>query len=417
MKNLIKILSSSLILSLLLTGCSLFPEVRETELKENSYSLSSQDFSEYPYELSSEESSEPESSLKPIDTSVIYDFDHKYFAKQLDESSLRVFTEIYQGALNHTSDIDFDISIPAKDFDTVMYFINYDCPELIHLSGDYYPIYDPSVGNGVSGVQLIYLMSETDYPKNLTAVKKLIAQFKDELEGKSDIEKEKYIYDYIFDNCIYDDTDYLSGSVYGALINHIGRCESFCKSLMWCMREMGIECICVSGTQNWQTNSVFNKHSWNIIKIDGEYYHVDVTLDNFKTSFEEDNPPNYGFFNVDDSFVAGNRMIDNSYISYHIPSCRSTKYNYHILNHLLIKYTENTKESFMTMLQTAINEDSSIGPVSIKFEAKENYEETVENHGEWITEFTHTYTKMEYNYTTYYNELSQTFIIQAEIQQ
>lgn len=398
-------------IALIFCGCSIFPEVKPNPNQQSSSDEVIVQSSEISEEIIIPESSVEESSeLEPIDTSKVYDFENKYFAKQLDEKKLRLFTEIYSCASKHKNDVDFALSTNSEELEAVMYLINYDCPELIHLSGDYYPISDQ---NGeIIGVQLTYVMSDDEYQKNLETVKKFISEMKTELEGKTDIEKEKYVYDYIFYNCVYNDTDTLAGSVYGTLINHVGRCEGFCKSFMWCMREMGIECMCVSGNESWISNSIYAKHSWNIVKIDGEYYHLDVTIDNFKTNPDDENPPNYGFFNVDDYTVASNRTIDNAYISLNVPSCRSMDYNYHLMNGLLIPSEDNPKTIFFEILKNNLVNDK-IENVSIKFESEESYKTAAENSDSWMLEFIHTYTVYEYLYTYYYNELSRTITVYA----
>ena len=126
--------------------------------------------------------------------------------------------------------------------------------------------------------------------------KKLITFFgklKKDTEGKTDYEKEKYVYDLIFRDCVYDEVAENAGSAYGALIECRGRCEGISKSFMWCMRELNFECLTVVGKPTWDSEAVYSNHSWNILKLDGDFYHVDIATDNLQSDTEKNNPPLY----------------------------------------------------------------------------------------------------------------------------
>ena len=193
--------------------------------------------------------------------------------------------------------------------DKLMQLLNYDCPELINVTGDYSPIYIGNDDRYVSGVGLYYNMDNQEYEKCRNELSDFIDDMKSSLEGKSDYEKEKYVYDYIFDNCMYDEYTDNSGSVYGALIEHKARCEGISKSFMLCMRELGIDCITVVGVPLWENNGAYSNHSWNIVKVDGNWYHVDITADNVSDEFNPDTSPLYGFMNSDDEFTYQSREL------------------------------------------------------------------------------------------------------------
>lgn len=277
-------------------------EISESESSfQESSQMESEDESsgEESEEISDDESSEPE---KILDKSIIYEFDTKYFINKLDEDLLDVFIIMYDAVQNFEITARFDKEVPSDDLDTLMFLLNYDCPELIQLNGDYSPIYTDESEQNVSGVHFTYNMKEEIYEEYSDELHLFFENLKADINEKTEIEKEKYVYDMIFENCIYDDSEAYSGTVYGTLINHIARCEGICKSFMWCMRELGIECMCVSGMPKWETDAVYAGHSWNIVKINDEYYQLDLTIDNLKYFVSDEKYQNYGFFNVNDKF-------------------------------------------------------------------------------------------------------------------
>jgi len=94
------------------------------------------------------------------------------------------------------------------------------------------------------------------------------------LDGMSDYQKAESIYNYIAENVHYansasDDTY----SAYSALVNGTAVCQGYSQLLYRLFLEEGIPCRFVGGLGNG------GNHAWNIAKIDGIYYQLDVTWD------------------------------------------------------------------------------------------------------------------------------------------
>ena len=86
----------------------------------------------------------------------------------------------------------------------------------------------------------------------------------------TDAERALLIHDIICEEYSYDAT-YQNDNVYKFLAEGTGTCQGYMWAYMAVMRELSIECCYVaSDTIN---------HIWNMVKIDGEWYHVDLTWD------------------------------------------------------------------------------------------------------------------------------------------
>ncbi len=343
------------------------------------------------------------------DLSVIDDYENKYFIKKLSDENKYYFCEIYKAVLEHKDYVTFDIPIYEDELSVLMYILNYDCPELIHLKGDYFL---ENTGDGakyVSKLKLQYCMTEDEYISAVNELDKFFGQLVSDLNGMEEYEKEKYVYDYIFNLCHYDELSELGGSAYASLIKGFGRCESFSKAFMWCMRKLGIECICVSGSQNWDEDSMYTEHSWNIVNIDGNWYHVDITVDNVNLGTDSHNSANYGFFNVDDSFVKESHVIDGFYTELGIPVCTHSERNYHKMNNQLI--ASGDAENKLKDIMLAHFDGEGIDNLSIKFESKTDYEEILDNMKTLMTEFLEGNSDDIFEYNSCYNNLSRTIII------
>lgn len=86
----------------------------------------------------------------------------------------------------------------------------------------------------------------------------------------SDLEKALYLHDYICTNCSYDNT-YTKINAYHALVENQAICEGYALAYEYLLSQVGIESEIVK--------SVSVNHAWNLVKLNGKYYHVDVTWD------------------------------------------------------------------------------------------------------------------------------------------
>ncbi|MBQ2745354.1 MAG: leucine-rich repeat domain-containing protein [Lachnospiraceae bacterium] len=97
--------------------------------------------------------------------------------------------------------------------------------------------------------------------------KEIVASFPDEL---SELELEKIIYKYVKDNMYYDESP-RDGSVYGydGIMNGRGVCGDYAEMFALLANHAGLDAYCCNS----------DTHAWNIVKIDGVYYHCDALWD------------------------------------------------------------------------------------------------------------------------------------------
>lgn len=93
-----------------------------------------------------------------------------------------------------------------------------------------------------------------------------------DLEDTSDYKKVKAIHDYIIKRVSYDQT-YRNHTAYNALINKSSVCEGYALAAYRMFVDAGIECRIITGTANG------GSHAWNIVKVDGKWYNIDLTWD------------------------------------------------------------------------------------------------------------------------------------------
>jgi transglutaminase-like putative cysteine protease len=124
------------------------------------------------------------------------------------------------------------------------------------------------------------------------------------LGGKSDYEKVKEINGYLCDNVYYPEKPYISHDFtpYGALLSGRAVCEGYSRAAKILCELAGLECYYVVGTCD--SSAVNEGHAWNLVNIDGEWYHLDVTWN--------DGSGTDDYFLVTDRFMALSRKWERS---------------------------------------------------------------------------------------------------------
>lgn len=145
-------------------------------------------------------------------------------------------------------------------------FLNHH-PEFFYL-GDTYS-YSLS-GNYVQTLYIKYASSSTaEMTRMVNTYEKKVRDILSYVDSSwSPLEKALYVNDYLAVNCEYDLT-LQNFDAYDALITRKAVCQGYTLAYMDLMNRMEIPCEVVS------SNSM--NHIWNLIQINGSWYHVDVT--------------------------------------------------------------------------------------------------------------------------------------------
>lgn len=128
-------------------------------------------------------------------------------------------------------------------------------------------------------------------------VKSVVAEVTD--DSMTDYDKALALHEWLTHNAYYD----LTYSYYypdGVLLLGTGVCDSYAKAYQMLCTEVGIPCLYVSSEEMC--------HAWNMIYVNGGWYHVDVTWDD-PVSYEHDGMAisgyeNTRYFCVSDAFLA-----------------------------------------------------------------------------------------------------------------
>ena len=120
----------------------------------------------------------------------------------------------------------------------------------------------------------------------------------------SEWDKEKYVHDFICENIRYDKLKKpYSHEIIGPLGHGVGVCEGIAKSVKILCDALGVWCV-IAICGNNPEKGIKYRHTWNIVRINGQYYHLDATFDNTLGRNEDDSVSiRYDYFNLDDKNI------------------------------------------------------------------------------------------------------------------
>ena len=260
-----------------------------------------------------------------------------YYYQQMNKQKQAVYHAILQGITALADEFQIP-AIEGPELYDIFFQLRLDHPEIFWATGFKYKYFKDSP-NYIFIPE--YIFEKNKIREHQRALKARVDKLIRPAKHLSDIEKEKYIHDFVCENVRYDKLKKAySHEIIGPLGHGVGVCEGIAKSVKVLCDVLGIWCmIAVCG--NNPEKGIKYRHTWNIVKIDGQYYHLDVTFDNTLGNYEKkenQKPENktprntsgknkagkaeqmdfrYDYFNLDDK----NIFRDHEPLLYPAPAC------------------------------------------------------------------------------------------------
>ncbi len=175
-------------------------------------------------------------------------------------------------------------------------------------------------------------------------------------DSMSDFEKEKAVYDWMTSSLQYDSgaltvipsTQEDCDNPYGVLKYHNAVCVGYATTFRMFMQMMDIECMVEHNTEKY--------HSWDLVKIDGDWYITDI--------YSDQGNGNYAHFNMTDSMWGQEQNWDHDFF----PAANSLKYNMAYQN----KETVDDIYDIPKALRKAMNDKKGAIMIAFNKEIKES---------------------------------------------
>ena len=267
---------------------------------------------------------------------MLIEYTRFYYQALSDEKKL-IYKKLYEGFKKQKKMIEIHAdkrSISPKDiFDIAVYVYN-DTPAFYYLDMTKYACSITPFGYIYSQDYIYNSQKIRDFDQKLESVLNI---FKREhiTPQMTDYQKEKAIHDYLVKNVVYhhealdsSSHTYEAFNVLGPLLQKRGVCWGIACAFKLLCDYCEIKSFVVIGKSISQQDNM--EHAWNMVKINGETFHVDVTWD---LKDKGDISFCYDYFNLDDKLIRMDHICENTLY----PKCISIKENFYYKNHLYVK--------------------------------------------------------------------------------
>lgn len=240
-----------------------------------------------------------------------------YYYNRMNKTQQLAYHGILQGLLAITDSIQIP-RLEAEELYDVFFQLRLDHPEVFWATGYKYKYYQDSPNLTFLPE---YLFEKGKIKEHQKAMKARVEKLARPAKSLSEWEREKYVHDFICDNVCYDKLKKpYSHEIIGPLGQGVGVCEGIAKSVKILCDALGIWCIIVLCGNNPEKGIKY-RHTWNIVKIGGKYYHLDATFDNTLGKGEI----RYDYFNLDDKSI----FRDHEKLLMPAPACTDGNHFYY----------------------------------------------------------------------------------------
>ena len=277
-------------------------------------------------------------------------YSDNFFYSQLSDSAKLIYTELYKNKENlktGTYTVQFGDAFKdilsqengsdklKEEYQSAIEAFTYENPDVFYLDVTKMYINIEMIKRLFTTKYNVYINSYQDsnylaepfYSKeNIDECQAQIESVRDNIlsniEGKSTVDKIRYIHNYLIDNIQYDQTIQKDNiyNIYGALVQHVSVCEGYAKAFQYLLNSAGTENIIVTGTAT-NNNGETENHAWNYVKIGNAWYALDVTWD-------------------DPIIIGGGKINDKIRYQYFLKGSRTMDENHYLSN----QFTENGME-------------------------------------------------------------------------
>lgn len=204
-------------------------------------------------------------------------------------------------------------------------------------------------------------VSSSDYPSVNSLIQSAVTQCNNDTDG-SDYQKALWLHDWLLNQLEYDNTLKWS-SAESALTRRLGTCQAYERAYAQLLSAAGIE--------NAETRDTYDGHTWNAMKLDGEWYQVDCTWDDSNDNWYNFDQRLLYFGLTDELMAVAHPGHSNIYtVSGYGTRSTSLKNNYFVKSGEAQKWVELYRDRIQNSLdskqtQFSIQADNSTYPPSI----------------------------------------------------
>ena len=255
----------------------------------------------------------------------------RYYYHQLNKQDQAVYRAFYDGVMAHQDIIPIPVrgDFPQEAFERIFDAMTKDNPLIYYLNQSACSCASDMFGHFAICPQYFFQKEKVkEYNRKIEKEVNCLAG-KLNLTIGTDYEKEIKIHDWICQNISYDNEGadrskpmrmIASHNIIGVFAHHRAQCEGIAKAVKVLLNAVDVKCIVVTGESVKNGKRV--PHAWNMVNIEGQPYHLDVTWDIGAIGTSQKRIP-YDYFNLSDQLIEKEHKMDTQ-----LPSCSSMRHNY-----------------------------------------------------------------------------------------
>lgn len=237
---------------------------------------------------------------------------YPYRAMLTEEEALD-YDQIYNAITKLETSVSLANSLTISSVKNVMIAVFSDHPELFYINTNYTYCFTSS--GKVLSVEFEYNTTASSLQTSRTKFLKAAAEIINEASAlKTDLEKEKYVYEQLQKNCTYVNNSEMNQSAFSALVNKESVCAGYARAFQYILIQLNIPCYFCSGYVGT------GNHAWNIVYIDGNYYNVDLSWDDALGDASQSY--SYTYFNISDTAIGLDHQRRD--LSVKLPECKTS---------------------------------------------------------------------------------------------
>lgn len=191
----------------------------------------------------------------------------RYYYSLMDDSEMENYDRIQEAVAREENSVVLDV-MDQEELKRIFISVYNDYPEYFWLDNSY------SYKSTDEGMELIfnYNCTGSEREKREAEIEQQAGAILAGLPaGAGDYDKIKYVFETLVDMTKYELNAPDNQNIYSVFGNWTTVCAGYAKATKYLLDRAGVECFYVTG---WADGE---RHGWNIVKCDGQYYYVDTT--------------------------------------------------------------------------------------------------------------------------------------------
>jgi hypothetical protein len=197
----------------------------------------------------------------------------KYYFDRLSIHEQRLYVELLQ-IIKAYAFKTIVSSLSTAEIDKVFQCVSNDHPEIFYTHGYYTTSY--TLDDVVKKIAFAasYTVGTNERDRRQRYIDAYVRECLQGMPiGADDYQKVKYVYEYIIQNTEYDLTSLDNQNICSVFLYGRSVCQGYAKATQYLLNAVGVPTTLVTG---WAIDG--ERHAWNLVIVDGEFYHVDSTF-------------------------------------------------------------------------------------------------------------------------------------------